>query len=151
MPEATTSPSHPYEITHRPQAGKTVRLRAINGPRMQVESFLYPERTYWRPKTRADCDHVARPCPYVGCRHKLHLDVPTGNSIKFNHGSEDVDHRRSETNCSLDLADESPMTLDDIAAQLDITRERARQIELEALAKLAGNDTTQELVARECA
>lgn len=30
-----------------------------------------------RPKTRADCLQEARPCPWVGCRHHLLLEIAT--------------------------------------------------------------------------
>ncbi len=47
--------------------------------------------------------------------------------------------------CLLDLADRGGLTLEDIASQFDLTRERVRQIEEKALGKLkaAGADLVE--------
>lgn len=87
-----------------------------------------------RPRTRAERG-TARPCPFVGCRHHLYLDVDaeTG-SIKLNFPEiepEDLAH-----SCALDAADEGPHTLDAIGERTNVTRERARQVEVTALMKL---------------
>jgi len=37
------------------------------------------DTSHWRPKTRADCAYVPRPCPYVGCRHHLDSDEHDAN------------------------------------------------------------------------
>lgn len=84
-----------------------------------------------RPKTRAECIGAERPCPWVGCRYHLYLDVnhETG-SIKFNYPDRDVDE--IPQTCALDVADHGGATLEEIGAFLGITRERARQIEVHA-------------------
>lgn len=85
-----------------------------------------------RPKTRGDCEGMDRPCPYVACKHHLFLDVDveTG-SIKFNFP--DVEPEEMRTSCSLDVADAGPQTLEDVGNLMNITRERARQVETKAL------------------
>src|SRR3954470_15585872 len=37
-----------------------------------------------RPKTRADCVNMERPCPYVSCKYNLYVDVnPRTGSVKM--------------------------------------------------------------------
>ena len=85
-----------------------------------------------RPRTRGECPE-ARPCPFVSCRHHLYLDVkPTGSLRILDAELEDL----ADT-CSLDAADRGPLSLDAVAARLGITKERARQIEAQALRSLA--------------
>lgn len=94
-----------------------------------------------RPKTRADCKDGPRPCPWVGCRYNLYLDVTSVGSLKVARpGTHPWDMVES---CALDLADRPPLpwsedglTLEEIGAALNVTRERVRQIEREALRKL---------------
>lgn len=82
--------------------------------------------------TRLCSDHraVPRPCPHTDCRfhlaeqaHRRGLPSPRQPS-----GAE---------TCALDVADDGPHTLDEIGEILGVTRERIRQIEAGALAKLA--------------
>jgi hypothetical protein len=88
-----------------------------------------------RPKTRADCIDAPRPCPYVSCSHHLYLDVSldTG-SVKFNFPDIEVDEMAES--CALDVADESGATLERVGEVLNVTRERVRQVEVIALAKM---------------
>jgi hypothetical protein len=96
-----------------------------------------------RPATRAECEpggwNVARPCPFVGCRYHLMLDVSleTGH---IKHSAADINAMR-ET-CAIDVAERGGLTLDEVGHLIGVTRERVRQIEAEALldlrAKLEG-------------
>lgn len=93
-----------------------------------------------RPATRGDCAGGERPCPFVGCRHNLYLDVlPDTGSIKFNRPELEPEEMPPELSCSLDCADDGPHKLDDVADRMNVTRERARQIEVRALHKLGGH------------
>lgn len=83
-----------------------VRLR----PRRHLE-VVQPGR----PVTRGDCVDGPRPCPWQSCRH--HLEA-------------------AEHSCSLDLADRGALTLDLVGEVFGLTRERTRQIEAIAIAKL---------------
>ncbi len=65
------------------------------------------------PRTRGDCLAGPRPCPWAPCRHVL----PGGS-------------------CVLDVADRGGATLEEVGLVLHLTRERIRQIEARALAKL---------------
>lgn len=88
-----------------------------------------------RPKTRADCRGGCRPCLYVSCRFHLYLDVnEASGSIKVNHP--DVEPWEMQETCALDLAERGGLTHEEIGGLLNVTRERARQLEETGLSKL---------------
>ena len=97
--------------------------------------MLYPETDYYKPRTRAECVDGPRPCPYVSCKHHLFLDVSarTG-AIKLNFP--DLEVPDMNESCALDVADRGGTTLEDVGAIMNLTRERIRQVEVKALAKL---------------
>ncbi len=100
-------------------------------------SDLYPQPEFdvERPKTRADCLKMERPCPFVSCRHHLYLDLRDGRqSVKFNFP--DKEPWDIDPSCALDLADRGPMILDEVGVAMNLTRERVRQIEEEVLERL---------------
>jgi hypothetical protein len=93
------------------------------------------------PRTRGECAEGQRPCPLVGCRYHLYLDVdPSNGSIKLNRP--DLEVWDLERSCALDEAerdwgpDRYGMTLEEIAEVLGVTRERVRQLETAALRRL---------------
>ena len=85
--------------------------------------------------TREACASMPRPCPFVSCSHHLYLDVnqETG-AIKLNFPHLEV-WEMAET-CSLDVADRGGITLEEVGAILNLTRERIRQVEVRGLAKI---------------
>lgn len=92
-----------------------------------------------RPRSRGECAelgrHGERPCPWVGCKHNLFLDVnPVTGTIKFNFPGADVADL-VET-CALDIADRGGVTLEEVGGVMNLTRERVRQIEVRATAKM---------------
>jgi len=87
-----------------------------------------------RPRTRAECAEVPRPCPYVSCRWHLYIEARR-ESIKLNFPGLEV-WELSES-CALDVADSGPHTLEAIAQILGVTNERVRQLEARAIAKLS--------------
>jgi hypothetical protein len=87
---------------------------------------------YDRPQTYGDCQKLPRPCPFVGCRHHLYLEA--GKSGNLRTLSTELEHM-SET-CSLDVAARGPQSLDEIGEMMNITKERVRQIEASAFAKV---------------
>jgi hypothetical protein len=102
-----------------------------------------------RPRTRAECP-TQRPCPFVGCKHHLYLDVdPETGSIKLNFP--DLEPEEIEHSCALDAADRGAHTLEAVAEKMNITRERCRQVELKAyfilgpMLEAAGIDGTYEV------
>ena len=95
-----------------------------------------------RPRTRIDCagEDGIRPCPWVSCRYNLFLDVTTAGNIKLNFPDRDLED--IEDSCALDVAEAAPdggLTLEQVAARMNLTRERVRQIEARALLKIKGS------------
>jgi hypothetical protein len=90
-----------------------------------------------RPRTRAECQHEQRPCPWVSCKHHLYLDVnPRTGSIKLNFP--DLEPWELEHTCALDVADDGGHTLEEVGDITNLTRERIRQLELRGLLELRG-------------
>lgn len=92
------------------------------------------------PMTRGDCGDE-RPCPYISCRHHLFLDVDEDGSIKLNfpeafHPDGDPNLAELPATCSLDLAASGEHTLEVVSEYFGITRERVRQVEVNALERV---------------
>lgn len=87
-----------------------------------------------RPKTRADCENGPRPCPFVSCRWNLYLDVTEHGSIKFNFPGKEL--WELPATCALDLAERGGMTLEEVGDAMQLTRERVRQVEAAAMARM---------------
>lgn len=88
-----------------------------------------------RPRTRGDCRDAPRPCPFVGCKHHLYLDVnPETGTIKLNFP--DLEPWELAETCSLDVADRGGAVLEDVGGIMNLTRERIRQVEVRALFQL---------------
>ena len=120
---------------------KTVAVRRITkaelaAGRVELQA-IGADEPYDRPKTRADCASVPRPCPYVGCKYSLYLDVTETGSMIFNFPHLEPGQMPANQSCALDLAERGAMTLEDIAVVTNLTRERIRQIELKALLRKA--------------
>jgi hypothetical protein len=87
------------------------------------------------PATRAECEDGPRPCPYVSCRHNLYLDVSKGTgSIKLNFPQ--LEPGDMTESCSLDVAQRGGATLEEVGKIVNLTRERVRQVEVRAEAKM---------------
>lgn len=94
--------------------------------------------SYQKPKSRAECLKMKRPCLFVSCKYHLYLDInPETKSIKFNFPGKEV-WELKET-CALDVADKGGVTLEEVGAIMNLTRERIRQVEMRALQKLRQN------------
>jgi hypothetical protein len=99
-----------------------------------AETLDYPTDIH-RPETREECRSMPRPCPWVSCSHHLYLDVnPESGAIKLNFPHLEV-WEMAET-CSLDVADRGGITLEEVGAILNLTRERIRQVEVRGLTKI---------------
>jgi hypothetical protein len=124
----------------RSRRKRDVRARTISVKRMtkrelEIGRLLYPETGYYKPRTRAECVDGPRPCPYVSCKHHLYIDVsPRTGAIKLNFP--DIEVWDMGESCALDVADRGGTTLEDVGAIMNLTRERIRQVEVKALAKL---------------
>ncbi len=124
----------------RSRRKRAVRARTISVKRMtkrelEIGRLLYPEDDYWKPRNRAECAEGPRPCPFVSCKHHLFIDVsPKTGAIKLNFP--DLEVWDMGESCALDVADRGGTTLEDVGAIMNLTRERIRQVEVKALAKL---------------
>ena len=127
----------------RPSRDGRVRSKTIAPKRLTREEkreallLQYPEGVE-RPRSRGECMQMERPCPFVSCEHHLYLDVnPNSGAIKLNFPHLDV-WEMAET-CALDVADRGGITLEEVGAILNLTRERIRQVEVRGLAKIRGS------------
>jgi len=141
--DGATALSQDEEITReqrRSRRKRDVRARTISVKRMtkrelEIGKLLYPETDYYKPPTRGECAEGPRPCPYVSCKHHLFIDVsPRTGAIKLNFP--DLEVWELGESCALDVADRGGTTLEDVGAIMNLTRERIRQVEVKALAKL---------------
>ncbi len=138
--EAQTADTAVTREQRRSRRKRAVRARTISVKRMtkrelELGRMLYPETDYWKPKSRSECLGSEGPCPYVSCKHHLYLDVsPRTGAIKLNFP--DLEVWEMKETCALDIADRGGTTLEDVGAIMNLTRERIRQVEVRALAKL---------------
>lgn len=132
-------------------AKRTVAVKRLTREAMAVEA-LEPgdvELLAERPRTRADCAGGERPCPWVGCRYHLYIDVnPQTGSLILNFP--DLEPWELKHTCALDGADQDGMTLEEVGAVMNLTRERIRQVETKGLLRLKrASPTPEELAALE--
>lgn len=113
---------------------------------MKLGALLYPDfGELDRPRTRGECKNGVRPCPYVGCKYHLYLDVNPGTgSIKLNFPDREPEDMIES--CALDVADQGSSTLEEIGFITNLTRERIRQIEMSLGAKLGDNEEARSLL-----
>jgi hypothetical protein len=110
------------------------RQRALGVIDPEVEEIIR-EVDAQRPRSRADCATGPRPCMFISCKHHLYLDVnPATGSIKLNFPDKEI-WEMGET-CALDVADRGGITLEEVGAIMNLTRERIRQVETRRLLKL---------------
>lgn len=127
----------------RSRRKRAVRARTLSVKRMtqrdtMIGALLYPDRGERMPATRADCANGERPCPFVSCQHHLYLDVdPYNGSIKLNFP--DIEPDEMVESCALDAAARGGMTIEQVGEAMNLTRERVRQIELVAKARIASD------------
>lgn len=121
-----------------------------------METEYAGEREYakkFRPRKRSECEGGDRPCPWVSCRFHLATDETSNGSLVLNHpnfksGDElpEIDFDRMMETCALDVADRGVTTLEEIGVFINLTRERIRQYETEALGKLQEAGTVNRLL-----
>jgi len=123
---------------------RTISIRRLSKAELNRGREQYPESDYWRPMSRGDCAEMARPCPFVGCKYHLYIDVhPVRGSIKVNFP--DVEVWEMTETCALDIADRGGITLEDVGHIMNLTRERVRQLETAGLSRLQGTEDVDRL------
>jgi Sigma-70, region 4 len=132
----------------RPVRARTISVKRMTKRELELGRMMFPENDYWKPETRLECAEGPRPCPFVSCQHHLFVDVsPRTGAIKLNFP--DIEVWQMGESCALDIADRGGTTLEDVGAIMNLTRERIRQVEVRALAKLQavrGMDVLREFV-----
>jgi hypothetical protein len=122
---------------------RTISVKRMTKRELEIGRLLYPEQDYEKPRMRSECVEGLRPCPFVSCKHHLYLDVSSRTgAIKLNFPDLEV-WEMNET-CALDIADRGGTTLEEVGAIMNLTRERIRQVEVKALAKL---DALEDMMA----
>lgn len=97
-----------------------------------MQSAEYREFLANRPTTRGQCRGGERPCPYISCEHHFYLDVdPKTGTIKINFPGKDLDDL--EETCELDVSERGEQALEVVGNYMNVTRERARQLEVKGL------------------
>ncbi|MDQ1446781.1 MAG: hypothetical protein QOI20_3245 [Acidimicrobiaceae bacterium] len=127
------SKDRPRHVTIAPARMTRAEARAANA---ELAAEL-AEIDQLRPKTRAECRPGigVRPCPFVSCRFHLAIDVnPETGSLTLNRPELEV--WELPESCALDVAERGEQTREVIGDILNVTRERLRQLEVEALAEM---------------
>lgn len=112
---------------------KTIAVKSLTRAEIARGAMLNPPvEGVQRPSTRAECVDGPRPCPWVGCKHNLYLDVnPETGSLKLNFP--DLEPWELAETCALDVAERGAITLEEVGLVTNVTRERIRQIETRGL------------------
>ena len=119
----------------RKEMARDLRRRRLLGLVDPGEAEVLREVESRRPRTPAECVDGCRPCQFVSCKHHLYLDVnPKTGSIKVNFPDKEL--WELEETCALDVADRGGITLEEVGAIMNLTRERIRQVESRGLYKL---------------
>jgi hypothetical protein len=136
IPVADASPERRRSRTmSRKEMARDLRRRRLGGEMEPEEAELLKSIEGMRPRVRAECVNGPRPCLFVSCKHNLYLDVnPETGSIKLNFPDKEI--WELEHTCALDVAEKGGITLEEVGAIMNLTRERIRQVETRGLAKL---------------
>ena len=135
MPEEDGKPRQRARTMSRKEMARMFRHQAATGGVDPELKSLMAELDARRPKTRGDCVDGHRPCPFVSCRFNLFVDVnPRTGSVKMNFPDKELDEVGDT--CSLDVADRGGITLEEVGAIMNLTRERVRQLETRGLVRL---------------
>lgn len=107
-------------------AGKNARVDVLTADDIDALSM--------RPGTRGECVNGPRPCPWVGCKYHLWLNVGKRGHVTYRPGSEGDD------SCALDVADRGGVDGAGFARSMGISRARGDQIYQGALKKVANSE-----------
>jgi hypothetical protein len=129
----------PRKCSSLPRARSITSKRLTREERKQAEVLAFLE-VGWdanRPVTRADCEGIARPCPWVSCRYNLYLDVADNGSVKINFPGREPGDMPATGSCVLDVADRvaqgDTVSLEEVGKLMNLGIERVRQISSLAL------------------
>lgn len=107
---------------------RTFSVKRTSKTELRRLAVLYPvDESVQRPRTRGECENAPRPCPFLSCKYHLAVDVTSNGSLTLNFPESELEDLVDT--CALDAAARGGMTLDDVGARMNLTRERVRQIE----------------------
>lgn len=132
LPGGKAKTLSPKEIA-RDEVRRRLSLRGFIGP---LEA---PPEKSERPQCRRECLDMPRPCPWVGCKWHLYLDVLSSGSIQFNFP--ELEPGDLAHTCALDVADAGEITLEQVGEVMNVTRERVRQIQTSAIERMLDHGT----------
>jgi hypothetical protein len=117
---------------------KTHRLPAI---RRIVEGVWTVKVATRAPRIYGECKEFVGdgPCPFVSCRYHLAIEINDDSGSITHVWGADAEIIDLAHTCALRQAARGGMTLHEVGERLNISRERARQIEETALEKLMDN------------
>lgn len=95
-----------------------------------------PSSNHWRPTTRGDCVDGPRPCPFVGCRYHIWLEATQFGAIVTQQDGKLQGMHNMRFTCVLDAAEQGPLPVKQIGRLLGVKKERLRQMERVATARL---------------
>lgn len=98
-----------------------------------------------RPRTRGECADVPRPCPFVGCRQNLFLEVKRTGRIALASSWKEPGDVDPEWSCALDVADRGGSTLLAIGQAWGYSRQWIEIVEKGAIEKLRASPEASEL------
>lgn len=94
-----------------------------------------PNKATIKPQTRGECETSLRPCPFVGCKFNLYLEIdPETGEITLNFP--DIEPDEMKSSCALDIADQGGVPPERVGNLLNETRDKVQRIETIALRKL---------------
>lgn len=117
-----------------PKIKITVSIRHLK--KQTLEQRLPPVPFYWRPTTRGECVNACRPCPFVGCKYHLFLEVIKSGGISFNVGDDVKNLQRMAQTCALDVAAHGQHSARNVGRLLNLTHQAVSKIEEKALEKV---------------
>ena len=142
--EGSTHTERPRERRARSRSIRLLRVTRREARNAVARALELEAGLDDRPLRRADCANGPRPCPLVSCRHHLYLDVnPQTGTIKLNFP--DLEVWELVHSCALDVADQGGTAIEAVGELMNVTRERIRQIEAQALSKLTSSAGTRVL------
>jgi hypothetical protein len=132
--EITTTPEERRRYQWRSRS-LSLRDRLSPAERAELAAITAQLGAIERPRTRGDCLEIPRPCPFVGCKYHLYLDVnPDTGTIRLNFPEKEV--WELEETCALDVADRGGEALEVVGGYLNISRQRIEQLEKSLLEEL---------------
>jgi Sigma-70, region 4 len=118
---------------HSHAKAKSLGIKDLSALERRRSGILLRLPVVQRPKVRSECECVVRPCPWVTCRYHLAIDVSRGAArVNF----PDLPPSEMVHSCALDVAEYGGLDLAEVGEMLNVTMERARQIEERALDKI---------------